>query len=194
MSKKNVLDIFKIFYFCVLFCYKYANRTFNVWHQHCMYSSTSTGHIITVLSWGECYVPSSFLLRYKSGRGSQRTTKVLSDVDLFRGGRTIHRFLSGGNFNGLAFTLHSWKTTQYRTVRRLNPCRHAIQSVWVVKKGLLQSCFMPKAIQRCNRQYWQRFRCSLLMAHSPDPLQVYTRFFLMLRLKKPLQPSQLTAP
>lgn len=60
--------------------------------------------------------------------------------------------------------------------------------------SLLQSCFIPRAMQRCSRQYWQRFRWSLLMAHSPEPLHVYTRFFLMLRLKKPLQPSQLTAP
>ncbi len=108
--------------------------------------------------------------------------------------------------------LHSWRISLWwslqqafsHTAQLKTKLRHQTSLVWVLNNisttvcteymSLLQSCFMPRAMQRCSRQYWQRFRWSLLMAHSPEPLHVYTRFFLMLRLKKPLQPSQLTAP
>lgn len=52
-------------------------------------------------------VPGSFLVRYKSGCGSQRATQVLADVDLLSGGSTVDGFLSGGHFNRLSLTLHS---------------------------------------------------------------------------------------
>lgn len=52
-------------------------------------------------------VPSSLLVGYKSGCGSQRATQVLADVDLLSGGCTVDGFLSGGHFNRLPFTLHS---------------------------------------------------------------------------------------
>lgn len=52
-------------------------------------------------------IPSSFLVRYKSGCGSQRATQVLADIDLLSGGSTVDRFLSGGHFHRLPLTLHS---------------------------------------------------------------------------------------
>ena len=72
------------------------------------------------------------------------------------------------------------------------PCGR--REFWTTPFLYSHSLDIPTSRHFCSRQYWQRFRWSLLMAHSPEPLHVYTRFFLILRLKKPLQPSQLTAP
>ncbi len=58
----------------------------------------------------------------------------------------------------------------------------------------LPSLFIPMARHFWQRQYWQRFLWRLSTRQSLLSLHVQLRSFLTVRLKKPLQPSQLYTP
>lgn len=58
----------------------------------------------------------------------------------------------------------------------------------------LQSLRIPIARHFCRRQYWQRFLWCFVTSQDLLPLHWYPSCLRMLRLKKPLHPSQLTAP
>lgn len=57
----------------------------------------------------------------------------------------------------------------------------------------MNSFIMPMSTQRLSRQAWQCRRLSLVMRQSPLKGQVNRALRFMLRLKKPLQPSQVIA-
>lgn len=54
--------------------------------------------------------------------------------------------------------------------------------------------FIPICRHLRRRQYWQRLRCLRDISQFLSRLQRYTRLLQMLRLKKPLQPSQEMMP
>lgn len=53
---------------------------------------------------------------------------------------------------------------------------------------------MPCRKHFWNRHDWHLFRCCFVIVHLLSETQVYTRLFCTVRLKKPLQPSQVIIP
>uniref|UniRef100_A0A6B0UAP4 Putative secreted protein n=1 Tax=Ixodes ricinus TaxID=34613 RepID=A0A6B0UAP4_IXORI len=56
------------------------------------------------------------------------------------------------------------------------------------------SRFMPHDRHFWYRQYWHRLRCRLSMMQLRSSRHAYVRSLRTVRLKKPLQPSQLYTP